>query len=70
MSLECRKKVKAHTKGGECGVVVEGGKYLPYLYFSPRQFSNIKLGGGGVVVLDADTMGWQSPKFKFIIMVL
>lgn len=51
-------------------MVVEGGKYLPYLYFSPRQFSNIKLGGGGVVVLDSDTMGWQTPKFKFIIMVL
>lgn len=49
---------------------VEGGKCSPYLYFSPGQFRNIKLGGGGVVVLDTDTMGWQTPKFEFIIMVL
>lgn len=51
-------------------MVVEGGKYSPYLYFSPGQFSSVKLRGGGVVVLDTDTMGWQTPKFKFIIMVL
>lgn len=73
MSLECRKKVKAHTRGGgagKCGAVVEQGKHSPYLYFSPGQFSNIKPGRGGVMVLDADTMGWPTPKLKFIIMLL
>lgn len=51
-------------------MVVEGGKRSPYLYFSPGQFCNIKLEGGGVVVLGIHTMGWRTHKFKFIIMVL